>query len=84
MDRETIDLKTAKANPSKVFSCPRDVLVHPDLSREAKREILRQWETDAQLLSTAENENMMGGEGNHLSAVKSALLALETPETSAR
>jgi hypothetical protein len=71
-----LDIKAAKTNPSKFFETPKQVLVHPDLSRETKIDILRQWETDARLLSVAEEENMTDGESSHLGAVVSALLAL--------
>ena len=71
-----IDLNKAKANPSKIFAHPTDVLAHPELPREIKLEILRQWETDARLLAVADDENMQGGEHSHLGAVVSALLAL--------
>jgi hypothetical protein len=77
METQNVDLKQAKMNPSKVFAEPAEVLAHPGLSREAKIEILRQWETDARLLQTAEDENMSGGERSHLGAVVSALLVLE-------
>lgn len=76
MDVRPVDLKEAKSNPSKVFQRPADVLTHPDLSRDAKLAILRQWETDARLLQVAEEENMTGGERSHLGSVISALLAL--------
>ncbi len=72
-----IDLKQAKHSPSSVFTTPAEVLSHPELSQEAKVEILRQWEIDARLLATAESENMAGGESSHLGQVVSALLALE-------
>ncbi len=74
---QAIDVKQAKSNPSKIFGHPTDVLTHPELSRETKIEILRAWETDARLLSEAENENMTGGEGSRLGAVVSALIALD-------
>jgi hypothetical protein len=77
MHSQSLDLKQAKTSPSRVFAEPADVLTHPDLSRETKIEILRQWEIDARLLSEAENENMAGGESSHLGKVVSALLALE-------
>jgi len=76
MQPQTIDLKQAKANPSRVFNDPQEVVARPDLTRETKIEILRQWETDARLLATAENENMAGGEGNRLGAVVKALIEL--------
>jgi len=72
-----VDVKAAKTNPSKYFASPQDVLCHTGLSREAKIEILRQWEVDARLMSVAEEENMTDGEHSHLGAVVSALIALD-------
>jgi hypothetical protein len=72
-----LDIKAAKTNPSKFFQSPKDVLIHPTLTREAKIDILRQWEVDARLLSMAEEENMTDGEHSHLGAVVSALIALD-------
>jgi hypothetical protein len=72
-----LDIKAAKTNPSKYFQSPKEVLIHPSLSREAKIDILRQWEVDARLLSTAEEESMTDGEHSHLGAVVSALIALD-------
>jgi hypothetical protein len=72
-----LDIKAAMSNPSKFFESPKEVLVHPDLNRAAKIDILRQWEVDARLLSVAEEENMQDGEHSHLGAVVSALIALD-------
>lgn len=72
-----LDIKAAKINPSKFFASPKDVLVHPGLSRDAKIDILRAWEVDARLMSVAEEENMTDGERSHLGAVVSALIALD-------
>ncbi len=72
-----LDIKAAKSNPSKFFAAPKDVLMHPGLSREAKIDILRSWEVDARLMSVAEEENMTDGERSHLGAVVSALIALD-------
>ncbi len=72
-----LNIADAKVNPSKYFQHPKDVLVHPGLSRDAKIDILRAWEVDARLLQTAEEENMTSGENAHLGSIVSALLALE-------
>jgi len=72
-----IDVTAAATSPSKFFKMPQDVLVHPELSRENKIKILRQWETDARLLAVAEEENMGDGESSHLGAIVSALIALD-------
>jgi len=71
-----LNIAEAKVNPSKFFKHPKDVLVHPGLSRETKLDILRQWEVDARLMAVAEEENMASGENGHLGAIVSALLAL--------
>ena len=78
-----LDVQAAKANPSKFFSTPREVLLHPKLSREAKLDILHQWETDARLLQVADEENLQGGEPSQLGAVVAALLALNDEEKGA-
>ena len=77
---QNVDIKAACANPSKYFEAPRDVLIHPTLSREAKIDILRQWETDARLMAVAEEENLTGGEPSQLSAVVKALINLGDEE----
>jgi hypothetical protein len=83
-----INVNDACVNPSKFFKTPHDVLIEPELSRQDKIEILRQWEIDARLLAVADEENMSEGESSHLGAVVSALIALddeqkrpEKPET---
>lgn len=77
---QNVDVKAARTNPSKYFAAPRDVLIHPGLSREAKIDILRQWETDARLLAVAEEENLAGGESSQLHAVVNALINLGDAE----
>ena len=52
----------AIADPSRQFERPMDVLNDPRLDTEEKRAILQSWKKDAELLSTATNENMAGGE----------------------
>lgn len=74
---QPLDIKAAKTNPSKFFKSPKEVLIHPNLSRDAKLDILHQWEVDARLLAVAEEENMTEGETSQLGAVVSALLALD-------
>lgn len=76
MPQAQLNIAEAKVNPSKFFKHPKDVLVHPGLSREAKLDILHQWEVDARLMAVAEEENMTSGEKGHLGAIVSALLAL--------
>jgi hypothetical protein len=80
MQTSSLDIKSAIANPSKYFTFPREVVAHPSLSRTAKIDILRQWETDARLMAVAEEENLGGGEASQLGAVVNALISLEDPE----
>lgn len=52
----------AIADPTRQFNTPMDVVNDPALDVHAKRQILESWKKDAELLSTATNENMTGGE----------------------
>jgi len=54
-----------------------DVVNDPTLDPDAKRQILESWKKDAELLSTAQNENMTGGEAPGLQDVSLALDQLE-------
>lgn len=60
----SIEQRTADAiaDPTRQFKTPMDVVNDPALDVEAKRQILESWKKDAELLSTATNENMTGGE----------------------
>ncbi len=71
-----VDLPTMLRDPAGVFRSPRDVLEHPDLTREERLAILQQWERDARSLSVAEEEGMTGGEENLLSRVRRAIARL--------
>jgi hypothetical protein len=52
----------AIADPTRQFNTPMDVVLDSTLDLDAKRQILESWKKDAELLSTATNENMSGGE----------------------
>ena len=65
----TIDFATALRDPTAIFSEPNDIVAHPQLSREMKLALLRQWEQTARSLSVAESEGMGGGEENKLGRV---------------
>lgn len=69
----------AIADPSRQFEKPGDVLSDTRLDSDAKRAILESWKKDAELLSTASNENMSGGEA-HTSVLQEVTLALEQLE----
>lgn len=52
----------AIADPTRRYKSPMQVVEDPSLSLDEKRQILESWKIDAELLSTATNENMTGGE----------------------
>jgi len=68
-----VDFEAALQDPKAFFSEPRDVVDHPELSRERKLAILRRWEQDALRLSASESEGMGGGEENMLGRVERAI-----------
>ena len=59
------------------FTEPKDVVAHPQLSRDEKLAILREWEQDALRLSTSESEGMGGGEESMLGRVEECIGVLE-------
>lgn len=65
------------ADPTRHYERPMDVVKDPTLQPDAKRQILESWKKDAELLSTAQNENMTGGESPGLQEVSLALDQLE-------
>ncbi|HKE97054.1 MAG TPA: hypothetical protein VKB34_22285 [Povalibacter sp.] len=69
----------AIADPTRQFATPMDVVRDTQLDIEAKRQILESWKKDAELLSTATNENMGGGE-TPLPVLQDVNLALEKLE----
>lgn len=77
-------LKQALQDPKSAYERPSEVLKDEALSDEEKVEILRRWKTDAELLATAEAENMAGGEPNLLHEVAEALATLVPEDRGAR
>jgi len=65
------------ADPTRHYDKPMDVVDDASLDLDAKRQILESWKKDAELLSTAQNENMTGGEAPGLQDVSLALEKLE-------
>ena len=59
------------------FTEPKDVVAHPQLSRDEKLAILREWEQDALRLSTSESEGMGGGEESMLGRAEESIGILE-------
>lgn len=72
------------ADPSRQFRTPMEVLSDNRFDIDAKRAILESWKKDVELLSTATNENMGGGE-SPLPTLQDVTIALEKlEETSGR
>lgn len=63
-------------DPSSQFSSPSDILRHPSLKPEVKREILCQWEADERQLLVAENEGMAGAKESRLDEIGRAIAQL--------
>jgi hypothetical protein len=70
------DMDAALLDPAAVFRSPDEVVRHPLLSLDAKREILRRWACDEQLIEIAQWEGMPEGPPSRLAEVRSALLRL--------
>jgi hypothetical protein len=70
------DLDAALVSPAAAFRSPEEVVRHPLLSLEAKREILRRWAWDEALIETAQGEGMPEGPPSRLAEVTNALLGL--------
>ena len=70
-------VESAISDPTRYYTCPMDVVNDESLDIEAKRKILESWKKDAELLSTAQAENMSGGERPQLQDVSLALQELD-------
>jgi hypothetical protein len=73
-------VEQAISDPTRHYTCPMDVVHDEGLDNEEKRKILESWKKDAELLSTAQAENMSGGERPQLQDVSIALSELDTRE----
>jgi len=71
------DLDRAFINPAAVFSAPDEVVRHPLLTIDCKREILWRWAWDEYLLDLANADGMPEGEPSRLPEVKAALRLLD-------
>jgi hypothetical protein len=67
------DLDRAFVNPASVFDSPDDVVRHPLLTIDCKREILVRWAWDEYLVGLADAEGMPEGQPSGLDEVKAAL-----------
>jgi hypothetical protein len=72
-----LNFEAALHDPKAFFAEPKDIVAHPQLSREKKLALLRQWEQHARELSVAEGEGMGGGEENMLGRVEQAISIVE-------
>lgn len=70
------DLDRALVTPASVFASPNDVVRHPCLTIDCKREILWRWAWDEYLLDLALADGMPEGEPPRLPEVKAALRLL--------
>jgi len=63
----------AKANPSKEYGSPMDVVEDGSIDAAARLAILKSWEEEAHDLQRAADENMTGGEPSLLPEVRKAI-----------
>lgn len=62
-----------RRNPAKFFDHPQDVISCESLKDIEKRDVLKQWEREARLLSVANNETMSGDREPLISTIQQAL-----------
>ena len=76
---ETTESKVCDAisDPTREYRQPIDVVRDDGLDADEKLRILESWKKDAELLSTAQDENMAGGERPQLQDVMLAIQELE-------
>lgn len=67
----------AISDPTREYRKPMDVVKDSGLQRGEKLRILESWKKDAELLSTAQDENMAGGERPQLQDVMLAIQELD-------
>ena len=79
METHEQQVENAIADPTRYYARPMDVVNDADLEPDEKRRILESWKKDAELLSTATNENMAGGEPA-VSVLQEVTIALEKLE----
>jgi hypothetical protein len=77
MSTHQAQVESAISDPTRHYARPMDVVQDESLDIEEKRKILESWKKDAELLSTAQDENMGGGERPQLQDVSLALTELD-------
>ena len=75
-------VESAISDPTRHYARPMDVVHDDSLDAEQKLKILESWKKDAELLSTAQDENMSGGERPQLQDVSLALIELQQERSS--
>ena len=70
-------VESAIADPTRHYARPMDVVHDESLDAEEKHKILESWKKDAELLSTAQDENMSGGERAQVQDVSLARTELD-------
>ncbi len=72
-----MNIDELKLDPAAHFDKPSEIVEAANLTMSQKRELLKQWKIDAELLQEAAGEGMDGGEDGRLHEVTLALNALE-------
>lgn len=72
-----IDVARAKISPADEFARPQEVVDNRSLDKSDKKQILNQWQVDADALSRANDEGMGGGEPTELDEVQHAQRKLD-------
>lgn len=80
VDHPPLSLSKALLNPAGTFAEPEDVVNLDGVDDAMKVKILREWESDARALASAEDEGMGGGEESKLEAVRKAVHAIVPPD----
>ena len=58
-----MDIKEALLHPEEIFSTPKEVLGHPEFTKEQKIEILRSWAYEVNECTVAEEEEEANAAG---------------------
>ncbi len=70
-------LEDIKADPSRFYPAPTDVVRDRRFSDTERLEILEAWERDARALAVADEEGMSGGEPSRLKTVVKARIEIQ-------
>lgn len=70
-------LEDIKADPTRFYHAPTDVIRDRRFSDPERLEILQAWERDARALAVADEEGMTGGEPSRLKTVVKARMEIQ-------